>query len=121
MITGDPFAWVVREISLLAEDHPLSVTSIRDGGTTMVALKNRYDGFNASLEVLGTYDQIGAFIQDIENRFVTSKITSLRVAGAAGGKHSASFQITWLIVPEPKTIGPVEKKSATSKTEERPS
>src|SRR5213594_4062408 len=28
-ISGDPFSWVVREISLLAEKHPIRVVSLR--------------------------------------------------------------------------------------------
>src|SRR5271169_6257702 len=32
MITGDPFAWVVREISLLAEQHPVRITGLHPSG-----------------------------------------------------------------------------------------
>ena len=31
MVSGDPFAWVVREISLLAEQHPVRITALHPG------------------------------------------------------------------------------------------
>ena len=120
MITGDPFAWVVREISLLAEDHPVSVAGIRAVGADKLGLKNQYDTFSTEIELLGGYDQIGKFLEGLENRFAAGTVRSLLLSGQADGRHRATLKFTLLVVPPEKSVGPIEKKSE-QKTEEKAS
>src|SRR5579859_4149858 len=61
MITGDPFAWVVREISLLAEQHPVRITGLHPGGKESGG-KSKSQTYGARIEFSGTYDQIGLFV-----------------------------------------------------------
>jgi hypothetical protein len=84
MITGDPFAWVVREISLLAEQEPVHMVALHPGGK--IETKSGGPTYSTRIEFSGTYDQIGAYIRDLENKFPTSEIQSLAVAGSRDGK-----------------------------------
>lgn len=111
MISGDPFAWVVREVSLLAENHPVTVSAIRSAGNGKLRLKNQYDTFEADIDVTGGYDQIGQFLAGLENRFATGTIRSLTLTGKPDGHHQASIQFTLLVVPPEKAVGPVHKQT----------
>ncbi len=79
MVSGDPFSWVVREVSLLAEKHPIRVLGMRPGDVRLSGQRNRYDLFFTRLELEGTYDQLGVFLRDLENSFSTSQIRSLEM------------------------------------------
>jgi hypothetical protein len=79
MISGDPFSWVVREVSLLAEKHPVRVTGMRPGGGAPNLQRSKYEIFIAILEVSGSYDNLGLFVRDFENKFPTSQIRSLEM------------------------------------------
>lgn len=80
MASGDPFSWVVREISLLAEKHPVRVISMRPGERRSGPPKARYDLFPTRLEVEGAYDQVGLFLRDFENTFATTQIRALEMS-----------------------------------------
>ncbi len=93
-ITGDPFAWIVREISLVAEHHPIRMLSIQPGATQAPGRVNFY---TARLEVAGSYDQLGEFVRDVENKFPQSEIRSLEiVAGQSADDRRASLDLTLL-------------------------
>ena len=81
-ISGDPFSWIVREISLLAEKHPIRVVSLRPGTKLPNTIKSKYDMFATRLELEGTYDQLGAFIRELENNFATGQIRALEVTAS---------------------------------------
>jgi hypothetical protein len=95
MVTGDPFAWVVREISLLAEQHPVHVGGLHPGSKAESDGKSKSLVYKTRIEFSGTYDQIGVFVRDLENRFPTSEIESLSVSGSADdkGEHTGSLDI----------------------------
>jgi len=80
MVSGDPFSWFVREVSLLAEKHPVRVRGMHPGETAPNTQRSRYDIFTARLEVEGTFDHVGTFIRDFENSFSTSQIRSLEMS-----------------------------------------
>ncbi len=80
MVSGDPFSWVVREVSLLAEKHPIRVLGMRPGEVRLSGASSRYDQFLTRLELEGAYDQLGVFLRDLENSFSTSQIRSLEMA-----------------------------------------
>ena len=113
MISGDPFAWVVREITLLAEKHPIRVQGLRPGAATEVALKNRYATFGLEISLSGRYDQIGTFVADLENHFATGNVRSLTLTPASAGEISGVLQMMLLVVPEAKTLQPVANAAAT--------
>lgn len=100
MIRGDPFAWVVREITLLAEQHPIQVVGLRPGTKGEPAERPKFPTYLTRLEVTGNYDQLGAFIRDLENRFPTAEIRSLTVTGQEQGRHNAQLDLRLLIRPE---------------------
>jgi Tfp pilus assembly protein PilO len=101
MIRGDPFAWVVREITLLAEAHPIQVVGLRPGAKGEPADRPKYPTYLTRLEITGDYDQLGAFVRDLENRFPTAEIRSLAVTGQEQGRHQAVIDLRLLIQPEP--------------------
>jgi Tfp pilus assembly protein PilO len=101
MISGDPFAWVVREISLFAEQHPVRMGALHPGSKVESGGNSKSPTYSTHLEFSGSYDQIGEFVQDLENRFPTAEIQSLLVSGSADDKsdHSASLQIVLRVQP----------------------
>ncbi len=117
MISGDPFSWVVREISLLAEKHPVRVSGMRPGETAPNAQRTRYELFTARLEVEGTYDHVGVFIRDFENTFSTSQIRSLEMTAPDPGRSicRVALECAIPIQPAPPTK-PAAKTTTESKT-----
>jgi hypothetical protein len=99
MITGDPFAWVVRELSLLAEQEPVHMGGLHPAGK--IEIKSGSPLYSTRIEFSGTYDQIGAYVRDLENRFPTSEIQSLAVAGSHDdkGRHEAALEIAFRVQP----------------------
>jgi hypothetical protein len=114
MISGDPFAWVVREISLLAEQHPVRINALNAGakGESVGSLKG--ETYTTRIDVSAAYDQIGEFVRDLENRFPTAQIRSLTVAGNANdkGEHSAVLDLVLRLQP----TEPARKAEAKKKT-----
>src|SRR5882724_9880306 len=51
MVTGDPFAWVVREISLLAEQEPVHMLGLHPGGK--VEIKAGSPMYASRIEIAG--------------------------------------------------------------------
>jgi Tfp pilus assembly protein PilO len=114
MISGDPFAWVVREISLFAEQHPVQMGALRPGSKVESGGNSKSPSYTIHLEFSGSYDQIGEFVRDLENRFPTAEIQSLLVSGRADDKsdHSASLEIALRIRPaEPSKKAEAKKQS----------
>jgi Tfp pilus assembly protein PilO len=114
MITGDPFAWVVREISLLAEKHPVHVAGLRPGGMIESADKSKSQTYTSRIEFTGTYDQIGAFVCDLENKFPTSAVRMLSISGSPEdkGQHQAAVDLALRIQPEQLSKKVEEKKTS---------
>jgi Tfp pilus assembly protein PilO len=114
MVSGDPFAWVVREISLLAQQHPVRITALHPGINADQTGESKGHAYTAGIELSGTYDQIGAFVRDLENKFSTAQIRSFSMAGNAEdrGQHGASLTITLRVLP-PETPKKAEAKKAT--------
>jgi Tfp pilus assembly protein PilO len=101
MISGDPFAWVVREISLFAEQHPVRMGALHPGSKIESGGNSKSSTYTMHLELSGSYDQIGEFVRDLENRFPVAEIQSLAVSGTADDKsdHSATLEIVLHIQP----------------------
>jgi Tfp pilus assembly protein PilO len=99
MVSGDPFAWVVREISLLAEQEPVHMDGLQPAGK--IEVKAGGPLYSARIEISGTYDQIGAYVRDLENRFPTSEIQNITVTGSADdkGRHEAALEIVLHVQP----------------------
>jgi hypothetical protein len=66
------------------------------------------------IDFSGTYDQIGEFVRDLENKFPTAEIQTLSVAGNAGdnGVHAVGLGITLRLQP----VEPTPKKVSEKKT-----
>ena len=116
MVSSDPFAWVVREITLLVENYPVVVDGIRSVGDGQCRYKNSYETFSAGLTVSGTYDEIGQFVAGLENRFSSATVNSLQVTAQDGDRHQAVLQFTLLVTPAEKSV-----RSAAAPTEKKPS
>lgn len=100
MIREDPFAWVVREITLFAKDQPVTVTAVRPGGRGTLSGKLKFVTYAARLEISGRYDDLGVFVQNLENRFPTLEVRQLMVTGAAEGeRHHATLDVVFLLDP----------------------
>ena len=115
MVSGDPFAWVVREISLFAEQHPVvRVGGLHPGSKAESDGKSKASVYRTRIELPGTYDQMGAFVRDLENRFPTSEIESLSVSGSADdkGEHTGTLSIALRMQPpEPPKKAEAKKKT----------
>ena len=114
MVSGDPFAWVVREISLLAEQHPVRVSGLRPGARAEAGGQSKFPTYTTRIDFSGTYDQIGEFVRDLENRFPTAGIRSLSVVGGADdkGQHAVVLDIALPVQP----AEPAKKTEAKKKT-----
>ena len=114
MVSGDPFAWVVREISLFAEQQPVRIGGLHPGGKAESDGRTKSPIYRTRLEFSGTYDQMGTFVRDLENRFPTSEIESLSVAGSADdkGEHTGTLTIALRMQP-PEPSKKVEAKKKT--------
>ena len=99
MVTGDPFAWVVREISLLAEQEPVHMGGLHPGGK--IEIKGGGPIYSARIEFSGTYDQIGAYVRDLENKFPTAEIQSFSLGGSPESKGicEAALDISLRVQP----------------------
>ena len=98
MIHGDPLMWVVREITLLSEKHPVQMQTPRGGTKGQHPRQSRLQTYTTRLELAGGYDQIGRFIRDLENRFATAEINSLDLTGNAGsGTIRCNLELTLLL------------------------
>jgi hypothetical protein len=112
MVSGDPFAWVVREISLLAEQHPVRITNLRPAGKDWGG-KSKSQTYTTHIDLSGTYDQIGLFVSDLENKFPTAEVQTLSVSGNADdkGQHGAQLEIVLRAQP----VEPTKKVEAKKK------
>jgi len=101
MVTGDLFAWAVREISLLGEQHALRIVSLRPLGITPHRKKTRYEVFTVGIELAGGYDEIGLFVRDMENQFPTAEVRSMEMTGGeiAGRERHANINVELLVRP----------------------
>lgn len=110
MIAGDPLAWVVREMSLFAEKQPVHVDGLRPGGRLESSEKSKYRTYASRIEITGTYDQIGAFVRDLENTFPTGEVRGLTVSGSAEdqGRHQAAVDLVLRSRPD----GPAKNTEA---------
>ena len=102
MVSGDPFSWAVRQITLFAENHPVHVLSMRPGSKAQSMQKSRFEVYTAQIEVEGGYDEIGQFVRDFENTFPTSQIRSLELApgGASQTDRRAVMELVFLVQPD---------------------
>jgi len=102
-VTGDPFAWVVREMSLFAEQQPVRVGGLRPGTKGELPKKSAYQTYTTRLEATGSFDQIAAYIRDIENRYPTATIRAVTFVGDSSGRqeHTAMFDLVLLMKVEP--------------------
>jgi Tfp pilus assembly protein PilO len=101
MVSGDPFAWVVREIELLAENQPVRDVAPRTGTVVRHPRKDRYECYVTHIEFVGSYHQIGAFVEKLENRFPEAEIRMLDIAASeVPDKHRAALGLMLLVRPE---------------------
>ncbi len=108
MVSGDPFAWIVREITLVSETHPVRVQSVRNGGKAVHPRLPGHEAVTARLEVSGTFDQLGNFVRDLENSFPTAEVRSIQMSGSADGNHQMSIELCLMVQPESFAKKPTE-------------
>jgi hypothetical protein len=114
MVAGDPFAWIVREISLLAEQHTtVHVLGIQPGSKEQHQMNPGYNVFTTRIEVEAGYDELGVFLQDFENKFPTAEIRSLAIAPGDRAQCRASLELAFLVRPDTDS----HKSAGKSKTE----
>ena len=102
MVSGDPFGWVVRQITLFAENHPVRVLAMRPGAIASSQIRSGYSIYTARVELEGGYDQVGEFVRDFENGYPTSQIRSLELtaSGTRPADRRAVLELAFLVQPE---------------------
>ena len=104
MVSGDYFAWVIREISQLAEAQPVGHVTTQVGHVTQHARKAARQWYVTHLEFTGDYDQIGRFVRELENHFPEAEIRSLTMqATEAPATHRATLDLALLVRPVMET------------------
>ena len=100
MVSGDQFAWVIREISQLAESQSVGNVITQPGAVIPHARKSAYSWYVTHLEFSGNYDQIAQFIQTLENHFPEAEIRSVTIAMTeAAGSQRAGLDLALLVQP----------------------
>jgi Tfp pilus assembly protein PilO len=114
MIDGDPFAWVVREITLLAEKHPIHIEGLHAGSKIELSANAKFQPYSTRIDFVGSYDEIGEFVRDLETRFPTSEIRTLSVSAGAEdpNRQEASLELILRIRAEQASAN-VEGKKAS--------
>ena len=70
--------------------------------------------YTTRLEFSGDYDQIGTFIQALENRFPQAEIRSLTIGATdAPSVHRVALELVLLVRPAPAASGLPSQKTAT--------
>lgn len=117
MVSGDPFTWAVREISLLAEQRPVRVLAMRPGNKAPQDLKSGYEVFTTQIDLEASYDQLGVFLQDFENKFPTAEIRSLEISGTDGNgsQRRALLTLAFLVRPDLGSDKPAAKSKEVKK------
>ena len=102
MVSGDPFAWVVGNVMVLAESQPVRDINMRPGNMMPHPRKDRYGWYVMRIEFVGSYDQIGAFVQELENKFPEAEVRSLDIAGSDGTETGlrATIDLALMVRPE---------------------
>lgn len=104
MVSGDQFAWVIREISHLAESQPVGNVSTQPGNVVQHARKANRQWYVTHLEFVGDYDQIGTFVRELENHFPEAEIRSITiVATETPAIHRATLDLALLMCPSEMT------------------
>ena len=119
MVSGDPFAWAVRELSQVAEQCLVHVVSWHPGAKGLHAQKPAYATYLMRLDIAGQYDDIGRFLTALENKFPAAEIRSLDVTigQPETGVHAAVVELILLMRPEDKVEKPKAEKSLKAKPE----
>jgi len=117
MVQGDAFSWIVREMALLAEEHPVRVASLNPIGKSTYEPKPQYELYGVRLEVTGTYDQLGRFVSDLENSFPSGTIRALgmTVADVSKGECRINIDMTLLMRPKSDLDSALSDKAETEK------
>jgi len=118
MVSGDPFGWVVRQLSELAERHPIRLLGMRPGAKAQHGRKSRYEIYTTRIEIEGSYDQLGAFVADFENQFPAAEIRSLELTpnDATRPVRRATMELALLILPGSDKPATAAKKDAPKET-----
>ena len=114
MVAGDPFAWVVREISLLAEKHPIHVEGLHAGSKLELSGNSKCQPYSTRIDFTGNYDEIGLFVRDLETRFPVAEIRSLAVSANVEDKNrqQATVELVLRIQPEQVSANLEGKKAS---------
>ena len=100
MVSGDQFAWVIREISHLAESQPVGNVSTQPGNIVQHARKANRQWYVTHLEFVGDYDQIGTFVRELENHFPEAEIRAITIVGTeTPAIHRAALDLALLMRP----------------------
>jgi len=117
MVGGDQFAWVIREISQLAESQPVANVIIQPGAVAPHSRKPIRQCYVTHLEFTGDYDQIGTFIQTLENHFPEGEIRSLNIGATdAPTIHRVTLDLALLIRPVPVAPAGLAPSKSVSKS-----
>lgn len=100
-VTGDPYMWVVLQLNELAEVRHARIPTPRPGGKIPHPRVASCELLSTSIELDGTYDEIGEFVRDFENRFPLGEVRTVEMSPVdpAGPKRRAKLDLFFLVWP----------------------
>ena len=112
MVSGDQFVWVIREISQLAESQPVANVTTQPGSLVPHARKLTRQWYVTRLEFTGEYDQVGKFVQELENHFPEGEVRSLTIVSSVDAPtiHRVALDLALLVRPVSDASQKVEPK-----------
>jgi Tfp pilus assembly protein PilO len=105
MVSGDPFSWVVREMSLLAEGHSVKVLSLRPGAMMDHGRVEKFKTYGTRIELTGSYDDVGAFVSAIENKYPTADVRSVSFQAGAVGSTTLHASMEVMFIMKQHAVG----------------
>jgi len=97
MATGDYYSWMIDNIRVFKTPYNIDIPKFENAVVSEVKLFPTFSYKQVSLSISGTgfYHDIGRFVADFENRFLSSRILNLELSPASGKVSDGSEKLTF--------------------------
>ena len=85
MVSGDPYAWMLRTVGLLKLQHKIEIPSVGAPDVKDVNLLSKFPYKQASYGIGGTayFHDLGKFVADVENQYPYFRLVNLDISPEA--------------------------------------